>query len=63
MVTTPGSPVAATSERRRPSAEILIFLNSDAVLRPGAIEALVEALQDPSVGIVGGACGWPTGPS
>lgn len=36
------------------SAETLVFLNSDAVLRDGAVDVLVDALDDPGIGIVGG---------
>lgn len=36
------------------SAETLVFLNSDAVLRDGAIEVLVRTLDDSHVGIVSG---------
>ncbi|MDN5805453.1 MAG: glycosyltransferase family 2 protein [Microlunatus sp.] len=35
-------------------AAVLVFLNSDAVLRPGALDALVAPLDDPAIGIVGG---------
>ncbi|KRE62287.1 glycosyltransferase [Nostocoides sp. Soil756] len=34
--------------------EVIVFVNSDAVIRPGAVRALVEALCDPSVGLVSG---------
>ncbi|HUZ80770.1 MAG TPA: glycosyltransferase family 2 protein [Gaiellaceae bacterium] len=33
------------------SGEVLVFLNPDTVVVPGALERLVEALDDPSVGI------------
>ncbi|MEW1955069.1 glycosyltransferase family 2 protein [Terrabacter sp. NPDC080008] len=36
------------------TGEVLVFVNSDAILRPGALDALTQALADPSVGI---ACG------
>jgi GT2 family glycosyltransferase len=35
----------------RASGDVLVFLNPDTVAGPGAIEALVRALEDPSVGI------------
>ena len=35
-------------------AEIVVFVNSDAVLRAGALDALSAALVDPTCGIVGG---------
>lgn len=34
--------------------DVLVFVNSDAVLRPGAIDALAGAVQDPAVGLAGG---------
>lgn len=40
--------VAATS------GGVLVFLNSDAVLQPGALQALGSATADPGVGLVGG---------
>jgi GT2 family glycosyltransferase len=36
------------------TAEVLVFVNSDAVLRPGALAALAARAADPSVGLVGG---------
>ncbi|MFT4165598.1 MAG: glycosyltransferase family 2 protein [Microlunatus sp.] len=35
-------------------AGVLVFVNSDAILRPGALDALTAPLADPTVGIVGG---------
>lgn len=35
--------------------EYLVFVNSDAFLRPGALDALVGALEDPAVGMVTGS--------
>ena len=40
--------VAATS------GDALVFVNSDATLRPGALQALVERVAEPAVGLVGG---------
>ncbi|GAB3434214.1 hypothetical protein GCM10027517_02040 [Phycicoccus ginsengisoli] len=36
------------------SGEVLVFVNSDAVVRQGAVDALVQAASDPGAGIVGG---------
>ncbi|CAN7533834.1 glycosyltransferase [Terrabacter sp. LjRoot27] len=36
------------------TGDVLAFVNSDAVLRPGAIAALAAAVGDPTVGLVGG---------
>ena len=36
------------------SAPVLVLVNSDAILRPGALDALVAATADPAVGVVGG---------
>jgi GT2 family glycosyltransferase len=36
------------------SGEVLVFVNSDAIVRPGAVSRLVTALEDPTVGIAGG---------
>lgn len=36
------------------SGETLVFVNSDAVLRPGALKALASQLDDPTVGMVAG---------
>jgi len=33
-------------------ADVLVFLNPDTVVRPGAVAALARALEDPSVGVV-----------
>ena len=33
-------------------ADVLVFLNPDAVARPGAVAALARALEDPTVGVV-----------
>lgn len=38
----------------RAGGEILVFVNSDAVVRPGAVAALCRTLEDPTVGL---ACG------
>jgi len=40
---------------RQASGDVLVFINSDAVVAPGAIDILVEALADPSVGLVTGS--------
>jgi GT2 family glycosyltransferase len=37
---------------RHTDADVLVFLNPDAVARPGAVAALVQALEDASVGVV-----------
>jgi GT2 family glycosyltransferase len=42
-------------------AEILLFLNADTVVQPGSIGALVDALDDPSVGIAGAKLLYPEG--
>lgn len=36
------------------SSDVLVFLNSDAIVRPGAVARLIEAVQLPEVGIVQG---------
>ncbi|PKW27178.1 glycosyltransferase [Phycicoccus duodecadis] len=36
------------------AAEVLVFVNSDAVLRPGALAALAARVADPAVGLAGG---------
>lgn len=36
------------------TGEVLIFVNSDAIVRPGALDALRAAAEEPDVGIVGG---------
>jgi GT2 family glycosyltransferase len=41
--------------------EVLVFLNSDAELRPGALAALSERVRDPSVGLTGGLVLLPGG--
>lgn len=37
---------------RHTDADALVFLNPDTVARPGAVSALVRALEDPAVGVV-----------
>lgn len=37
---------------RHTDADVLVFLNPDAVAQPGAVAALVRALEDPAVGLV-----------
>jgi GT2 family glycosyltransferase len=37
------------------SGDVLVFINSDAVVAPGAIEILAQALVDPGVGLVTGS--------
>jgi GT2 family glycosyltransferase len=37
---------------RETSADVLVFVNPDTVVRPGAVAALARALDDPAVGIV-----------
>lgn len=39
---------------QRSRGELLVFVNSDAVIAPGAIDALTPQLEDPSVGMVCG---------
>ena len=39
---------------RHTHGEVLVFVNSDAIIAPGAITALVAALDDPTVGLVTG---------
>ncbi len=36
------------------TGEVLVFVNSDAILRPGAVGTLVAASRDPGVGVAGG---------
>lgn len=36
------------------TGEFLVFVNSDATIRPGALSALTEELRDPTVGLVSG---------
>ncbi len=44
------------------TADLLVFVNSDAVLRPGALAALAARAADPSVGLVGGLVLLAEGP-
>ena len=37
---------------RETEAEVLVFVNPDTVVRPGAVQALARALEDPGVGVV-----------
>ena len=39
---------------RASSGAVLVFVNSDAVVRPGALAALAQALRDPAVGLASG---------
>jgi GT2 family glycosyltransferase len=39
---------------RASSGDVLVFVNSDAVVRPGALAALAAAVADPGVGLAGG---------
>jgi GT2 family glycosyltransferase len=38
----------------RASGDVLVFVNSDAVVRPGGVAALVAAAEEPSIGIASG---------
>jgi GT2 family glycosyltransferase len=42
-------------------SEILLFLNADTEVQPGAVAALIDALADPSIGIVGAKLLYPEG--
>ncbi len=47
---------------RAATGDVLVLLNQDTVVRPGWLEALVEALStDPDIGIVGGKALYPDG--
>ncbi len=37
---------------RETAAEVLVFVNPDTVVQPGAVDALARALEDPDVGVV-----------
>ena len=37
---------------RKTDADVLVFVNPDTVVQPGAVEALTRALEDPGVGVV-----------
>jgi N-acetylglucosaminyl-diphospho-decaprenol L-rhamnosyltransferase len=50
-----GFAAAANQGARLGSGSIILFLNPDAVAQPGALEALTNALNQHSVGAVGGA--------
>ena len=50
-----GFAAAANQGARLASGSILLFLNPDSIAQPGALDALVKALQHEGVGAVGGA--------
>jgi GT2 family glycosyltransferase len=50
-----GFGAAANQGAKIASGNILLFLNPDAILQPGALAEIVEALKSPEVGAVGGA--------
>ncbi len=52
---------AATDGAAAARGEILVFLNNDTTPQPGWLDALIEQLKDPSVGIAGSMFLWPDG--
>lgn len=57
-----GFTLAANQGARAARGELLLFLNSDAVLHPGAVRHLVQALEESdTIGAVGGRLLWPDG--
>lgn len=47
-----GFPAGANRGARAATGDVLAFVNSDVVVRPGATQALADALLDPAVGLV-----------
>lgn len=57
-----GFTVSANRGLNRARADLLLLLNSDTVIRPGSLSALIEAFeQDPTLGIAGGHLQYPDG--
>jgi GT2 family glycosyltransferase len=57
-----GFTVAANQGAREARGELLLFLNSDAVLHPGALRSLMDTLErSQTIGAVGGKLIWPDG--
>ena len=57
-----GFTLAANQGARAARGELLLFLNSDAVLHSGAVQGLIEALErSNTIGAVGGKLIWPDG--
>ena len=56
-----GFPKACNQGARKALTPLLFFLNSDVILKPGAISNMVKALDDPNIGIVGAKLIFPHG--
>ena len=56
-----GFPKACNQGARKSLSPLLFFLNSDVILKPGAISNMVKVLDDPNVGIVGAKLIFPHG--
>ena len=57
-----GFTLAANQGARAARGELLLFLNSDAVLHPGAVRGLIGTLErSTTIGAVGGKLIWPDG--
>ena len=56
-----GFPKACNQGARKALTPLLFFLNSDVILKPGAISNMVKSLDDPNIGIVGAKLIFPHG--
>jgi GT2 family glycosyltransferase len=55
-----GFPKACNQGVRRKTSPLILLLNSDVILYPGAIHRMVKAMDDPKVGVVGAKLLFPT---
>jgi GT2 family glycosyltransferase len=55
-----GFPRGCNIGAKRKASPLLLMLNSDVVLEPRAIEYMVQALNDPKIGVVGAKLLFPT---
>jgi GT2 family glycosyltransferase len=57
-----GFTLAANQGARAARGELLLFLNSDAILFPGSLASLIRTIdRSPTIGAVGGTLLWPDG--